>query len=202
MVLADTNRFAGRLGLAPSDLRLRAWTGFDTSHVEVGTADGERFEWPLEVVSATPYDTRVMELDLDGSRLYFVADDPLRFADELHETLISAPTEQMTERQLRRSTRAADPLDRRTAIPVLPPTRAAPQLRRSVDRERLVPLGPKGKLRKPKRHAHLWQAKDATYGFTRYVCDVCRHVTIGAAGPNITIDLRERTIAGRRVTYS
>ena len=143
MVLAEKQRFAGLLGLAPAEQELRVWTGFDDEHVEVATPDGERFEWPLRSVIATPYDSRVMELSLDGSLLYFVADDPLRFADELSEILGTATTE-MTERPRRGSARMADPLDRRTNIPVFPST-AAPPLRRSVDRERLVPLGLKGK---------------------------------------------------------
>ena len=85
MTLADAPRFPGLLGLQPLEQRLRVWTRFDDESVELGTKDGERFEWPLADVRATPYDTRVMELELDGSLLYFVADDPLRFADEFIE---------------------------------------------------------------------------------------------------------------------
>ena len=200
MVLTTTNRFPGHLGLAPLEQRLRVWTRFDSDAVEVGTADGESFEWPLDVVAARSYDTRTMELDLDGARLYFVADDPLRFADEFREIVGTRPQATVgAERPQRASTIEGDPLDFLKTIPVLqPPT--TPSLRRSVDRERLVPLGPRGKMVKPKKHAHLWQATDASYGITRYVCEVCRHVTIHSPGSAITVDLRTRTIAGRRIT--
>ncbi len=66
MVLAEAQQFAGFLGLAPVEQRLRVWTRFDTENVEVGTIDGERFAWPLSSIDATPYDTRVMELRLDA----------------------------------------------------------------------------------------------------------------------------------------
>ena len=88
----------------------------------MGTIDGERFAWPLYSLGATPYDSRVMEMHLDGSLLYFVADDPLPFADELTETLErTSPTSEMTERLRRQTARPPDPLDRRTIIPCSPP---------------------------------------------------------------------------------
>jgi len=189
MVLAHAQRFTGFLGLAPANQRLRVWTRFDTERVEVGTLDGERFAWPLCSVGATPYDSRVMEMHLDGSLLYFVADDPLRFADTLERM---SPTSGMTERLRRRSARPPDPLDRRTIIPVFPSTTTAPPLRRSVDRERLAPLGRKGKLRRPKRRTHHWTRTDSTYGLTRYLCDVCRHVTIDLTGPGASRPLARR----------
>jgi hypothetical protein len=163
MALAQATRYSGRLGVEPEALDLHVWTRFDAESVELSTVDGERFEWSLDTVAATPYDTRVMELQLDGSLLYFVADDPLSFADDLTETLHRMHPHEMTERTSRWSTRTADPLDRRTTIPVLRPTHpagAAPPIRRRADRDRLVPLGRKGKLRRPKNHTHVWTATD------------------------------------------
>ena len=193
MVLATAQQYSGFLGLAPVEQHLRVWTRFDTENVEVGTLDGERFEWPLRCVDATPYDTMTMELRLDGSVLYFVADNPLKFADEFSDILEHIDTtSQVTERRRSRSARPADPLDRRTTIPVFPSTGTAPPLRRSVDRERLVPLGRKGRLRKPKRHTHKWTLSDSTYGLTRYICDLCRHVTIDLNGPGASRPLVRR----------
>ena len=188
MVLIDTKRFPGLLGLAPTDLRLRAWTGFDDDHMAIGTTDGERFQWPIEAVAATPYDARVMELNLDGSRLYFVADEPLRFADELADRLTDSSSDPIDLSPLKHE---SNPLDIRTTIRRIDTT-PVPELRRSVDRDRLTPLGRKGKLRRPKRHAHLWDKADDTYGFARYICSICRHVTIVMTGPGAVTPMSRR----------
>lgn len=199
MVLSATQRFTGLLGLAPIEQRLRVWTEFDTSHMEVGTEDGEHYSWPFEAIEATPYDTRVMEMVLDGSRLYFVADDPLRFADRFTEALNTHQNDHSGPRR-RRRVRVSDPLDLRTEIPVVPSTASTAGLRRSVDRDRLVPAGPKGKLRRPKQHVHDWVGTDSSYGFSRHVCHICRHVTIDLTGPAITADPR-RLPAFRDVNF-
>ena len=140
----------------------------------IGTTDGERFEWPIEAVAAMPYDARVMELNLDGSRLYFVADEPQRFADELADGLTDGTSGPIDLPALERQ---SDPHDIRTTIQRMATT-PVPELRKSVDRDRLTPLGRKGKLRRPKRHAHLSDKADDTYGFARYICSICRHVTM------------------------
>lgn len=189
MALLHATRYDGLLGINPDEQRLRVWTQFDADSVELGTQDGERFAWSTDAVFATPYDTRTMELYLDGTLLYFVADDPLTFADDFSAVVETSPlSTDSTERPW--STRTADPLDRRTTIPVFrsqPDT--TPPLRRSVDRDRLVPLGRKGKLRRPKKHTHSWTATDSTYGLTRYVCNICRHVTIDMTGPGAVTPL-------------
>lgn len=190
MVLADRRVFTGSLGSEPNDLRLRVWAACDEGRLEVGTEDGETFSWRYADIGARVYDTCTVELHVDGTSLFFAADDPLRFADELSDLLAAGAPSQMTERP-RRSVRISDPLDRRTTIPVVRPE-AAPPSRRSVDRDRLAPLGPKGKLRRPKQHAHEWQAAGASYGFSRAVCTVCRQVTIDLTGPAVTSDVGTR----------
>jgi len=190
MVLADRRVFTGSLGSEPNDLRLRVSAACANRHLEVGTEDGETYSWPLAEVEAQAYDTCTVEFRVEGSTLFFAADDPLRFAEELSDLLAAGTPSQMTERP-RRSVRISDPLDRRTTIPVVQPE-AAPPSRRSVDRDRPAPLGPKGKLRRPKPHTHQWRRAGISYGFSRSICEICRHVTIDITGPAVTSAVGER----------
>ncbi len=192
MVLADRRVFTGSVGSEPNDLRLRVWAACDEGRLEVGTEDGETFSWPFADVGVRAYDTCTVELHVDGTELYFAADDPLRFADALGDLLGASAPSEMTERP-GRSVRISDPLDRRTTIPVVRPE-AAPPSRRSVDRDRLAPLGPKGKLRRPKSHVHDWREAGTSYGFRRSVCEICRQVTIDLTGPGVTTDVRRRPV--------
>lgn len=144
---------------------------FTKEALVIETDDGDRHCWYPDTVTASSYDTKTTQFELDGTTLFFEAADPLDFADRLRTFLTTHPGR---DKRKRRSVLAQKPPQ-----PILDTEQSAASNAERVDDGSAAGALPGSSQRGSRRtHQHKWDSQPAGAGITRRICAICRHVSI------------------------
>ena len=168
-VMETGRRYSGLLQAAPDADGVRATIAISDDSINIFIDDGEIFTYSQAQVRARPYDSRTVVLDIrDEDDLYFVADDPLSFA-ESGLAALSATAAGSAGVSARRE-------DGRWRLPVLGTTLSAeqPAIAKAPERKR--------RGRRDRECRHDWRTLRLSGGLVRRVCNECGTVSIDLTG--------------------
>ena len=159
----------GTLLLAPGEQGLSAFVSLGEDQLIIETADGGQEAWDRELIVADPYDTLTTQLELGDVTLYFQADEPLKFAQQLAE-YVSMPLKK--RRKARKHQTGTEP---QTGTDQQPETEQQPVASLSVPvQKQQTP----SRRRAKREHEHTWTTRSVGGGMDGRVCRGCGRVSI------------------------
>ncbi len=161
----------GILVIEPGEQGLAARMLFTEGALVIETDDGDRHCWYPDTVTASSYDTRTTQLELDGTTLFFEAADPLDFADRLRTFLATHPKREKRKRRSELAQRPPQPSS---------DTEQSPDPAGDTFGDQSTAGAPPSTSQRGSRqtHEHKWTSQPAGAGITRRICAICRHVSI------------------------